>query len=376
VVDDGSTDDTAATVVARAASDPRIVLVRSEANAGVSSARNLGLDAIRGEWLTFLDADDVLLPGGLRALSEASRQPDVRVVVGQRVWSDGRRRWRTPAYDIPDIRRPGRTSLAGRPGLLFYASATGKLFHASTFQGLRFSGRVLGDQPWTVRALLRAGDAIEVIAEDVYEWRRPMVESDGTITAAKRGSARVAAEAARVAIGALADVAAEAQAQLADPGDRERVVGAYFERLVRSDLEGPMARALARADEGAEDLFDAVGAFIASAPEGLVERSPAVTEGLVLDPLDYWVGAPASVRLAYLAFLARLVREHPTIPAWLRTPSLVRAATAILARPGGGRVAGVPATVIASLLLTLRFPLTLLRRRRRPRRRFVGPGAA
>ena len=57
VVDDGSTDDTAA-VTARF---PGVRYVRQE-NAGLSAARNTGLGKSRGAYLAFLDADDVLLP--------------------------------------------------------------------------------------------------------------------------------------------------------------------------------------------------------------------------------------------------------------------------------------------------------------------------
>src|SRR5262245_6415533 len=86
VVDDGSSDDTAARVEALAAGDRRVVVVRAPANEGVSAARNRALDVARGEWLTFLDADDRLLPGGLAAMLRAADDgDDVRAVVGQRI---------------------------------------------------------------------------------------------------------------------------------------------------------------------------------------------------------------------------------------------------------------------------------------------------
>ena len=56
VVDDGSSDDTAARV--RALADPRVRYLR-QANAGVSAARNAGVRAARAEVVAFLDSDDV-----------------------------------------------------------------------------------------------------------------------------------------------------------------------------------------------------------------------------------------------------------------------------------------------------------------------------
>jgi glycosyltransferase involved in cell wall biosynthesis len=62
VVDDGSTDDT--TEVARRYHAVRCV---SQANQGLSAARNSGLTHSEGEYVVFLDADDRLLPGALEA---------------------------------------------------------------------------------------------------------------------------------------------------------------------------------------------------------------------------------------------------------------------------------------------------------------------
>lgn len=66
VVDDGSTDGTAA-IAQRVSTD--ITVIR-QVNGGEASARNAGLRAAKSEWVAYLDADDRFLRGRLRAVSE------------------------------------------------------------------------------------------------------------------------------------------------------------------------------------------------------------------------------------------------------------------------------------------------------------------
>lgn len=66
-IDDGSEDDTLSVLNRLAAGEPRMRVIHQE-NGGVSAARNRGIDAAKGDWLTFVDADDWLLPDALSHL--------------------------------------------------------------------------------------------------------------------------------------------------------------------------------------------------------------------------------------------------------------------------------------------------------------------
>lgn len=79
MVDDGSTDGSADVARDFAARDPRLRYVRQE-NAGAGPARNAGLALARGEWVIFLDGDDLFEPTLLSALVATARAHDADVV--------------------------------------------------------------------------------------------------------------------------------------------------------------------------------------------------------------------------------------------------------------------------------------------------------
>lgn len=88
VVDDASDDDTAEFVRRRAASDSRLLLVASDGG-GCAAARQLGLQAATGELLVYLDDDNLMATGWLRAVAEFfGRRTDVDVAYGAQIRSE------------------------------------------------------------------------------------------------------------------------------------------------------------------------------------------------------------------------------------------------------------------------------------------------
>ena len=97
VVDDASTDETAA--VCRTLKG--IKYLRVERNQRVAGARNIGLVASKGEYLSFLDDDDTRLPGSLDLQVELLAQnPDAALVYGQALYADHEGRISDELYPI------------------------------------------------------------------------------------------------------------------------------------------------------------------------------------------------------------------------------------------------------------------------------------
>ena len=90
VVNDGSTDGTAAALDALAKEHPSVLPVHQQ-NGGVSRARNTGLDRASGDYIMFLDADDELAPEVLRKTMDVALVHDADIVAGTclRIRPDG-----------------------------------------------------------------------------------------------------------------------------------------------------------------------------------------------------------------------------------------------------------------------------------------------
>ena len=311
VIDDGSTDETAAIVEAIAAADPRTRVIRLPGNEGVSAARNRGLDAARGAWIAFVDSDDRVVAGGLRALLRTAAERELLVLIGQRISTDGSRRWYPRLYDLPDIRRPGRKSIVSHPGLLYYAGPVGKLFHCSLVGELRFEGRMLGDQPWVLKALLRAGDRIEVVEDVVYEWWRPgRGRSRTSITEDRIRSARLGADATAMALLAHREVTAAFEEAL--PARQAAALSvAYLDRLIRSELAPQLTSALRRRDPAITVLVEALRDFLTAIPEQTAADSHAIADAIVRTLVLGWWQLPADARTATQALVDRLEAARP-----------------------------------------------------------------
>jgi glycosyltransferase involved in cell wall biosynthesis len=86
IVDDGSTEPMPARLPGL--DDPRLCVIRHETPRGVAQARNTGLHEARGEWIAFLDDDDVWSPHKLRRQLDAAGTVSAGFAYAGAVWVD------------------------------------------------------------------------------------------------------------------------------------------------------------------------------------------------------------------------------------------------------------------------------------------------
>lgn len=178
LVDDGSTDLSVRIGQRYAAEDPRLRFVH-QPNAGLGAARNRGVAEARGDFLAFLDSDDVLAPGAYETMMSTITRTGSDLVVGTLKREHGAHLSITPLMRQNHSARRERITLADMPLMLADVFATNKIYRRRFWDaaGLEFPrGIRYEDQPTLTRAFVSAR-RFDVVPELVYLWR---IRDDGT----------------------------------------------------------------------------------------------------------------------------------------------------------------------------------------------------
>ncbi|MEV4626734.1 glycosyltransferase family 2 protein [Micromonospora sp. NPDC049523] len=183
LVDDGSTDDSGEIAERYTSTDNRFRLIRQE-NRGLGAARNTGVEAAAGDYLTFVDSDDLLPPYALELLVGALEQTGSDFASGNVALLTSRGLRQSPLHRGTHRITALRTSLKAQRNLVYDRLACNKVFRRSFWDkhGLRFpEGVRYEDIPLTVPAYALAG-SVDVLDLPVYYWRQREPGAELSIT--------------------------------------------------------------------------------------------------------------------------------------------------------------------------------------------------
>ncbi|AKN71325.1 glycosyl transferase [Streptomyces sp. PBH53] len=159
-VDDCSPDGCGAILDEYAERDPRVRVLHLPENVGLGRARNAGLPHATGDYLFFLDSDDTLTPGALRAIADRlaeAADPDVLVFDYARTYWWGGTRRNVLAHILAEA--PGTFAVSEYPQILDLLMVVWNKVYRREFVtqgGFAFPPGYYEDTPWTFPVMLSA----------------------------------------------------------------------------------------------------------------------------------------------------------------------------------------------------------------------------
>lgn len=170
MVDDGSSDSSSGICEGYCRKDLRFRLITQD-NQGVSAARNRGVAEAEGEWIAFLDADDIMPEDAVQTLLDAVMNTGTKIAVGRFVRGTEPRHYETGHGN--QVQPSDDAILTGLYQKRILNSPCGVLFHSSIFRKapeLKFRDCRYEDLDFFYRAFERT-DRICLVDDVVYLYR-------------------------------------------------------------------------------------------------------------------------------------------------------------------------------------------------------------
>lgn len=171
-VDDGSRDGSTEILREYETKHDNIRVI-TQANGGVARARNTGIEAARGEYITFVDGDDTVCPGFFREAIREAETGGYDIVQGHILYTDGEQiRFRAPGCERRESSDPEELMewFFGRSETLTFNS-TAKVFRRETVGEIRFTpGIQIGEDMRFDYEILRKKPKVLILDLDAYRY--------------------------------------------------------------------------------------------------------------------------------------------------------------------------------------------------------------
>lgn len=189
LVDDGSPDNCGKICDTYAEQDPRVRVIHQE-NGGLSAARNAGIDAANGAYLTFIDSDDMISETYLKNLYCAIMDGDFDIAICDMQSFEAESEIKSPnvCTEMHSTLMTGREAclsiyhMDGKVPIM----AWGKLYRANLFRDVRYPVGLIHEDDATTPKLLFRSDRISVISKKLYYYRIRSDSITGRPFSAKR----------------------------------------------------------------------------------------------------------------------------------------------------------------------------------------------
>ena len=284
LIDDGSTDNTYKNAVLAAQDDSRFKFIQ-KTNSGVSETRNVGLAQAQGEYILFVDSDDLMADYAIDKLYFAAIEQNADYVYGGIKKFNQTKTWTIKPHDDANLFSYGIKHIELNPELFLSMGPVAKLIHKSLMSNNEFPSNIhYSEDQAVIFDILINAKKILCIGEYIYFYReRNITVNDRSIMQQRDTKAFSYLN----DIFSVMDINKDAIHQRGYTDNiRNNILGSYYARAFRFDVYPLFIKTLQFQPQYSSQAFDLLINFIKKTDEIIFNKNPEIRYFLMRDLIN------------------------------------------------------------------------------------------
>lgn len=184
MIDDGSTDSSGAICDKWVQTDSRFKVTHTE-NRGVSAARNTALSLVRGEYIFFMDSDDLIEPETFEELLDALIKNNADMSMGNFYYTDNEGNPIEKLNSTSPVKDETLTATEylkklTQPNANYYCTSTTKIFKSSLFEGITYPVGKINEDEARIHEIIIKCNKIVTLKKRYYNYIKHSAGITGT----------------------------------------------------------------------------------------------------------------------------------------------------------------------------------------------------
>ncbi|MGG0836298.1 CDP-glycerol glycerophosphotransferase family protein [Bacillus paralicheniformis] len=296
IIDDGSTDNSLS-IIRKFAEDNKHMKVITQANKGPAAARNRGLQEAQGDYICFVDSDDILPTDALRKLYNTAVKYDSDLVTGASKRFNSEKEWYIKSHLQHNIMKSGKKTIETNPELFYSIGPCAKLYKRTLLKGIFFPEelRFGEDQPLVLYAYLHAKN-IYTINETVYLYRL----REGNVASLTQEIYQKPIE----ILNDLLKMLKIAETYFSNYRGPSFVQSSYLERVVQNEIWSIInAALLSKSHRTQAHVFTTLNSWLTNLKTDLIDATPAISRSLILKLTEKAILIKPAARIKYVQLM-------------------------------------------------------------------------
>lgn len=305
LIDDNSTDQTGELVHNYLDKYHNIRLINNTENRGVGAARNQGLKVAKGEYIFFMDADDLLEKNALKSLYGIAKSKNSDLVVGIHEKFNSKVSQIADIFEMfPVLAEEGFKDIFETPELFYLIQCWGKLYKNELIANITFPEGInyCEDQPFTVYSYLNAHN-IYLYSKSIYYYRS---REGANISLTQQIYQRHLASLDDVI--KILEITKDYFNRLSDSEMRNKLFTFYFNRVISWNVEPFIRHALLTNNfNSVKSIFNTLGKWIITVDKELVKNTNGFQ--LIIKEANNYINIMDTETLDYFLLFLRNIKK-------------------------------------------------------------------